>query len=44
MHRSDPELNPVEVQVFGVRKSPATRGALRFFAEPLRVFGSPVKD
>ena len=33
MHRSDPELNPVEVQVFGVRKSPATRGALRFFAE-----------
>src|ERR1051325_873076 len=32
-HRSDPELNGVEVQVFGIRKSPATRSALRFFAE-----------
>ena len=31
--RSDPELNGVEVQVFGIRKSPATRSALRFFAE-----------
>jgi arsenate reductase-like glutaredoxin family protein len=26
-------LNGVEVQVFGIRKSPATRSALRFFAE-----------
>ena len=27
------ELRPVEVQVFGVRKSADTRAALRFFAE-----------
>jgi arsenate reductase len=26
-------LRPVEVQIFGVRKSPDTRAALRFFAE-----------
>lgn len=31
--RGDKELNRVEVQVFGIRKSPATRAALRFFAE-----------
>src|SRR5687767_15910575 len=31
-HRSA-ELKPLEVQVFGVRKSADTRAALRFFAE-----------
>lgn len=31
--RSEPELNAVEVQIFGVRKSADTRAALRFFAE-----------
>ena len=32
-HPSDSELNPVEVQVFGVPKSAPTRSAIRFFAE-----------
>src|ERR1041384_1662760 len=31
--RSEPELNAVEVQIFGVRKSADPRAALRFFAE-----------
>src|ERR1041385_9233390 len=31
--RSEPELNAVEVQIFGTRKSADTRKALRFFAE-----------
>lgn len=30
---STPASNPVEVQVFGIKKSPDTRKALRFFAE-----------
>ena len=32
-HGPGPRLGGVEVQIFGVRKSPDTRAALRFFAE-----------